>query len=160
MVAGFVAGCAGGHGNRLPIGEAPFIGCPEGDEVSVERLLPAEFMDRGIRTPMPDYPSHCRCQGTVLIKVLVDKHGKVACLTVAQGHPLLTSPAMEALKQWTFRPLRRDGRAVRFSGLAAITFESAGGVSINRGLGGRRFGWHDDSGKQRELRSDEPYGYD
>ena len=131
IVALTLATVAGQHEDRAPPAETQFIGCPEADEASVQRLSPEDFRNRTTKTPLPDFPPHCRCQGLVVIRVLVDNHGKVACLTAVSGHPLLTSPAINALKRWRFRPLRRDGREVSFLGLAFIRLDSLGGVSIS-----------------------------
>ncbi len=57
-----------------------------------------------------------RLDGYVVIDVLVDDNGKVSCARVVSGHPLLFGSAIEAVKDWTFRPKRQHGRDVWFYG--------------------------------------------
>ena len=53
--------------------------------------------------------------GYVGVDILVDDKGKVSCARVVSGH-LLFSSALEAVRNWTFRPQSQDGKAVWFYG--------------------------------------------
>ncbi len=47
----------------------------------------------------PDYPAdakQARIQGTVVVRVVVDKEGNVSNIQLISGHPLLAPPAIEA----------------------------------------------------------------
>ncbi len=55
----------------------------------------------------PDYPpeaKHVHVQGTVLLKVNIDEDGKVATVELISGHPLLAPAAVDAVKQWKYKP--------------------------------------------------------
>ncbi len=43
--------------------------------------------------------------GVVALKVLVNKAGSVENIEVISGHPMLVTPAIEAVKQWKYKPL-------------------------------------------------------
>jgi TonB family protein len=51
-------------------------------------------------------------QGMVRVLVTVDPQGSVASAEALTGPAILRKPAVDALKQWTFRPVMRGGRAV------------------------------------------------
>lgn len=55
----------------------------------------------------PQYPSDARgqhIQGTVVLKVNIDKDGSVYKVELISGHPLLAPAAIEAVKHWKYRP--------------------------------------------------------
>jgi len=60
-----------------------------------------------IKKVPPQYPQEAKdqhIQGVVLMQVTVDKEGSVAKVQLISGHPLLAPPAIEAVKQWKYRP--------------------------------------------------------
>jgi TonB family protein len=55
----------------------------------------------------PQYPKEARdqhIQGVVLLQVIIDKEGNVANIQLISGHPLLAPPAIDAVKQWKYKP--------------------------------------------------------
>ena len=75
--------------------------------------------------PVPKMPSSCRCEGTVVVKVVVDELGHVACVMSVYGHPLLLKSVMDALQSWHFRPYRANGKQTPVVGLLAFRFSSS-----------------------------------
>lgn len=54
----------------------------------------------------PEYPAAARsvrANGKVVVRILVNKKGKVVDACVLKGHPLLRSTSLEAAKQWKFK---------------------------------------------------------
>jgi periplasmic protein TonB len=76
----------------------------------------------GVRLPVvtrridPDYPRAAvaaRISGTVILECIVDRQGRVREVSVARGtHPLLDQAAVEAVRQWLFRPGSLNGEPV------------------------------------------------
>lgn len=75
----------------------------------------------GVQPPTPTRkvdPQHplvamqARVSGTVVLEVLVDERGNVADARVARSIPLLDQAALDAVKQWQFRPALLKGEAV------------------------------------------------
>jgi outer membrane biosynthesis protein TonB len=54
--------------------------------------------------------------GTVRVEVLIDPTGHVACAHAINGHPILISSAIDAARQWTFRPIKHGNLPVAFYG--------------------------------------------
>jgi protein TonB len=55
----------------------------------------------------PQYPPDAkdqRVQGSVLLQVNIDKEGSVSKLQLISGHPLLAPAAIDAVKQWKYKP--------------------------------------------------------
>ncbi|MEZ4221296.1 MAG: energy transducer TonB [Polyangiaceae bacterium] len=65
--------------------------------------------------PRPPYPSEARAggvEGTVTVRFLVSRAGSVSDVRVVQGHPLLNSAVISAVKQWRFQPGTFEGNPV------------------------------------------------
>ena len=63
----------------------------------------------------PVYPPEARSAriaGTVVMKALINRTGEVENLELISGHPMLAPAAMEAVKQWKYRPYLLNGNAV------------------------------------------------
>lgn len=73
---------------------------------------------------MPALANQARIEGDVFVDILVNDKGRVQCVRQVSGHPLLTSSAMNAAKDWTFHPIRRDGKAVWFYGHLRFHFST------------------------------------
>ena len=68
-----------------------------------------------VKKVAPLYPEDARAariQGAVLLKATIDKEGNIANLELISGHPMLVPAAMEAVKQWKYRPYLLAGRAL------------------------------------------------
>lgn len=73
---------------------------------------------------MPALARQARIEGQVLVDILVDAKGKVACVQVIIGHPMLISSAVDAAKDWTFRPKKQNGKDVSFYGHLRFHFST------------------------------------
>ncbi len=73
----------------------------------------------------PEYPNSARqqrIQGTVLLDVVVDAEGKVDGLGQVSGESQLMIAAAEAVRQWRFKPLVKNGEAKKFETRVSINF--------------------------------------
>jgi protein TonB len=75
---------------------------------------------------MPALARQARIEGQVLVDILVDQQGNVACAQLIYGHPMLAGSAVEAAKDWTFRPKKQKGHAVSFYGHLRFHFSTGG----------------------------------
>ena len=77
----------------------------------------------------PLYPAlarQARIQGNVVLHAIIDKDGKVAQLEVVSGHPLLVQAALDAVKQWRYRPTLLNGDPVEVDTQITVTFTMGG----------------------------------
>jgi protein TonB len=74
----------------------------------------------------PKYPVGARSgasQGTVVLKAVVDETGKVEGLRLVEGNAALATAAIQAVKQWRYRPYVRDGKAQAFQTVVIVDFQ-------------------------------------
>jgi len=68
-----------------------------------------------IRKVDPVYPPlgpHAHIQGVVRFTAIIGKDGSVQNLTLVSGHPLLIESALQAVKQWVYKPVLLNGEPV------------------------------------------------
>jgi protein TonB len=78
----------------------------------------------------PQYPAlarQARIQGTVVLLAVIGKDGSVQNLHVKSGPPMLAQAAMDAVKQWRYRPYYLNGQPVEVDTQVNINFTLAGG---------------------------------
>ncbi len=78
-----------------------------------------------IRQVSPRYPElarQARIQGTVTLAAVIGKDGMVQNLRVISGHPLLTNAAMDAVKQWLYKPYLLNGEPVEVDTQINVNF--------------------------------------
>jgi TonB family protein len=68
-----------------------------------------------VKQVVPVYPPmarNARVQGVVTVDAIIQPSGKLAELKVVDGHPLLIDAALEALRQWRYKPAKLNGTTV------------------------------------------------
>jgi protein TonB len=78
----------------------------------------------------PQYPRlavQARIQGTVVLQAVIGKDGTVQDLRLISGHPLLAPAAIEAVKQWRYRPYLLNNEPVEVDTQINVNFTLGGG---------------------------------
>jgi protein TonB len=78
----------------------------------------------------PNYPPlarQARIQGTVLLQAQISKDGNIENLQLISGHPMLAPAAIEAVKQWKYKPYLLNGEPVEVETQVQVNFTLAGG---------------------------------
>lgn len=73
----------------------------------------------------PEYPPIARAagiQGTVLLRAIISKTGTIESLNVVSGHPMLVRSAIEAVKQWRYRPYMLNGEPIEVETEVTVNF--------------------------------------
>ena len=71
----------------------------------------------------PSLASKGKVEGSVLLLALVAADGEIESLRVLSGDPILASAALEAARQWRFRPLLHNGQPVETQAKVMVTFK-------------------------------------
>jgi protein TonB len=82
-----------------------------------------------LRRVQPDYPSiarDARVSGTVVIQAKINKEGGIENLQVVSGPPMLRQAALDAVKQWRYRPYLLDGEPVEVLTTVNVFFSLTG----------------------------------
>jgi periplasmic protein TonB len=75
----------------------------------------------------PVYPAEAKARGVhglVILELWIDALGRVSEAKVLRSVPLLDAAAIEAARQWTFRPTCLDGTAVPVVITVAVPFDA------------------------------------
>jgi periplasmic protein TonB len=112
-----------GDGAR-PIPLAPVPAAPS-------RPLHISQMSEGslIRKIQPNYPPlarSARIQGSVVLQAVIGKEGTIENLKVLSGHPMLAQSAIEAVRQWRYRPYILNGEPIEVETQITVNFSLAG----------------------------------
>src|SRR5271166_162422 len=74
-----------------------------------QRVRVSQGVSQGLRIKMvsPNYPQlakQARIQGQVVLQAEISKDGTIQNLQLISGHPMLAPAAIEAVKQWRYKP--------------------------------------------------------
>jgi len=112
VAGGINGGAAGGVlGGILGSIGAPVAPPPPKKEEAklVQRIRVGGLVQQAnvVKRVMPVYPPiarQARIQGHVVLHAVISKEGTIQELKVISGHPLLQQAAMDAVKQWIYKP--------------------------------------------------------
>ena len=113
----------------LPETGAPMIASQEGVPSGLGSALPrvidappppanppatvkAPKLIRRVIPPYPPLARQARVSGTVRLIGVIAKDGTIRQLQVVSGHPLLVGAAVDAVRQWVYRPTLLNGEPV------------------------------------------------
>jgi protein TonB len=78
-----------------------------------------------IRKVQPSYPPlarSVRVQGPVVLDAVISKAGTIENLQLVSGHPMLVPAAIEAVRQWRYRPYVLNGEAIEVETRITVNF--------------------------------------
>ena len=85
----------------------------------------------------PVYPvlaRTARVEGAVVLQTTIDKDGRVAAITGIKGNPLLTDGALQAVRQWRYKPVEVNGEPVQVVTTVTINFSLIRPPSVPPGI--------------------------
>jgi len=100
---------------------------PKSDTSNPSRVRISEKVAQAlaIKKIPPNYPKDARqagIQGSVVMKAAIDTNGDVVNLNLIQGHPKLVPAAIEAVKQWKYKPYLLNGQPVNVETQITVNF--------------------------------------
>jgi TonB family protein len=107
----------GKTGTSAPQAESPGLATAE------------EMRDRLVYKVAPVYPPlarQARIQGTVILRIIINKLGEVRDTQLVNGHPMLAPAAVEAVKKWRYIPYESDGETVEIQTDVQVIFRLPG----------------------------------
>jgi len=138
VVGGVPGGVPGGVGGGVIggiIGSVPTAAPPPPPPPKVEApkpVTPQRIRVGGnvqaalaIRAPKPAYPplaKQARIQGVVKLNAIIGKDGAIQDLKAVSGHPLLVPAALEAVRQWLYKPTLLNGEPVEVVTVIDVNF--------------------------------------
>jgi periplasmic protein TonB len=94
---------------------------------TVQKLRVSSGVAEGmlIHQVKPQYPAAAklaRVEGRVLLQAVIGKDGAIENLHAISGHPLLVSAAIDAVKQWRYKPYFLNGEPMEVETQIVVNF--------------------------------------
>ena len=128
LAGGQLGGVLGGIINSTVIHSVlpPVMAPPKRLRVS-EGVLAGQLINR----VQPEYPKiarDARIQGAVELSAWITKDGRIERLTVIKGPPMLINAAVEAVKQWRWKPFKLNGEPIEVETSVTVVFSMSNGA--------------------------------
>src|SRR6266550_1725484 len=124
MSSGVVGGVIGGIISSTPVA-VPKAATPQ--RVRVSQGVTQGLLIKKIQPAYPPLARQARIQGSVLLQAQISKEGTIEHLTLISGHPMLAPAAIEAVKQWRYKPYILNGEPVEVDTQITVNFTLSGG---------------------------------
>ncbi|HMK29029.1 MAG TPA: energy transducer TonB, partial [Terriglobales bacterium] len=113
-------------GNSMAV--APPPPPPAAHPLRVSQIMEGNLIHR-VQPIYPHLAQMGRVQGTVMLRAIISRAGTIENLQVISGHPLLVGAAMDAVRQWRYRPYLLNGEPVAVETQVTVNFSLSGGGS-------------------------------
>jgi len=114
---------------------AVLLGCLSATSLATAQAVPQRVrVSQGVMQSLivkkvnPTYPQGAKddhIQGAVELNVIVDKQGNVSKLQLISGHPILAPAAIDAVKQWKYKPYLLNGNPIEVETKVTVNFTLA-----------------------------------
>jgi periplasmic protein TonB len=121
---GSMGGVIGGIISNTPVA-VPKIAAPT--RVRVSSGVVSGLLVRKVPPAYPPLARQARIQGKVILQAQISKDGTIQNLQLVSGHPMLAPAAIEAVKQWKYRPYLLNGEPVEVETQVEVNFTLSGG---------------------------------
>ncbi|MGB2604947.1 MAG: energy transducer TonB, partial [Candidatus Sulfotelmatobacter sp.] len=121
---GQMGGVIGGIISSTPVA-VPKVATPQ--RVRVSQGVSAGLLVRRVNPNYPPLARQARIQGQVVLRAVISKDGSIQNLTLVSGHPMLAPAAIDAVKQWKYKPYLLNGEPVEVDTEVLVNFTLSGG---------------------------------
>jgi periplasmic protein TonB len=118
---GVLGGIIGGAGSGMP---PPPKSAPS--RIRVGGNVQAASLVRKVDPIYPPIAKTAHISGTVVLHAIIGKDGSVQNLEYVNGPPLLMKSAMDAIKQWRYKPTMLNGEPVEVDTTISVVFSLGG----------------------------------
>jgi protein TonB len=124
---GIPGGQLGGVIGGIVAATSNFSAVPKLALATPQRVRISQGVTKGlmIHRVEPRYPPlamQARIQGDVVLRAVIDKNGNIQDLQLISGHPMLVPSAIEAVKQWRYKPYLLNGSPVEVDTTITVIF--------------------------------------
>jgi len=121
---GQMGGVIGGIISSTPVA-VPKVATPQ--RVRVSLGVSQGLLIKKVQPSYPPLARQARIQGRVLLQAEISKDGTIENLRLISGHPMLAPAAIEAVKQWRYKPYMLNGEPVAVETQVEVNFTLSGG---------------------------------
>ena len=120
---GQMGGVIGGIISSTPVA-VPKVATPQ--RVRVSQGVSQGLLVHQVKPNYPPLARQARIQGQVVLQALIAKDGTIQNLHVVSGHPMLAPAAVDAVKQWRYKPYFLNGDPVEVETQITVNFTLSG----------------------------------
>ncbi|MGZ4824704.1 MAG: energy transducer TonB [Terriglobales bacterium] len=120
---GQMGGVIGGIISSTPVA-VPKVAAPQ--KIRVSQGVAQGLLIHQVKPNYPPLARQARIQGAVVLQAVISKDGTIQGLHVVSGHPMLTPAAIDAVKQWRYKPYFLNGEPVEVETVVTVNFTLAG----------------------------------
>jgi periplasmic protein TonB len=121
---GQMGGVIGGIISSTPVA-VPKVATPQ--RVRVSQGVSQGLLVKKVQPAYPPLARQARIQGQVILQAEISKDGSIENLRLISGHPMLAPAAIEAVKQWRYKPYMLNGEPVAVETTVMVNFTLSGG---------------------------------
>ena len=119
---GQMGGVIGGIISSTPM---PKVAAPQ--RVRVSQGVTSGLLVHRVQPNYPPLARQARIQGSVVLQAEISKDGAIENLRLMSGHPMLAPSAIEAVRQWRYKPYILNGEPVAVETQITVNFTLSGG---------------------------------
>jgi periplasmic protein TonB len=112
----------GNSGNIAPPPPPP----PTARPPRISHMMEGNLIYR-VQPIYPPLARAARIQGVVVIRAIISRNGTIENLQTMSGHPMLVGAALDAVRQWRYRPYILNGDPVEVETQVTVNFSLSGG---------------------------------
>jgi protein TonB len=120
---GSMGGVIGGIIGSTPVA-VPKVAAPQ--KIRVSQGVAQGLLIHQVKPAYPPLARQARIQGAVILQAVIAKDGTIQGLRVVSGHPMLAPAAVDAVKQWRYKPYFLNGEPVEVETQITVNFTLAG----------------------------------
>jgi len=121
---GQMGGVIGGIISSTPVA-VPKVATPQ--RVRVSQGVSQGLLIKRVQPSYPPLARQARIQGTVMLQAEISKDGSIENLRLISGHPMLAPAAIDAVRQWRYKPYMLNGEPVAVETTVMVNFTLSGG---------------------------------
>jgi periplasmic protein TonB len=120
---GQMGGVIGGIISSTPVA-VPKVATPQ--KVRVSQGVAQGLLIHQVKPTYPALARQARIQGQVVLQATISKDGTIQNLHMISGHPMLAPAAIDAVKQWRYKPYFLNGEPVEVETQITVNFTLSG----------------------------------
>lgn len=120
---GQMGGVIGGIISSTPVA-VPKVATPQ--RVRVSQGVTQGLLIHKVQPSYPPLARQARIQGSVVLQAVISRDGTIQNLRLVSGHPMLAPAAIDAVKQWRYKPYILNGEPVEVETQITVNFTLSG----------------------------------
>jgi len=119
---GQLGGVIGGILSSVNTASVPKLSTPTPQRIRISQGVTKGQLISRVDAKYPPLALIARVEGDVVLKAIISKTGDIQNLELVSGQPMLVPAALDAVKQWHYRPFLLNGVPVEVETVVTVTF--------------------------------------